>query len=81
MRKGYTRAELRQVSITELEELHDKCSEYGGRENLQTIRDELRHREQAKQTSTIRRLTWCMAILTMVITLTTIANVILWAIK
>ena len=80
MSRAHTWGELQSMTDAELIEEHDHHAKTAP-DYMATIRDELRHRELARQTSTIRRLTWCMASLTVTITFATIANVILWVLK
>jgi hypothetical protein len=78
MRVAGTWAELKALTEEELIAKHDACARNTS-EFLLTMRDELHHREQAKQTETVVRLTRIMAILTAVILAATILNVVLWA--
>lgn len=67
--------ELRGMSETELVELYDRK-----RQNvsigLNFVRQELALRQQERQSRTIVRLTWIIAALTLVVTITTVVNVV-----
>lgn len=73
MSRAHSWAELKAMTKAELVGEHDRHTQVAS-DYLITIRDELRHREGAKQT-------WVMLWMTVVITTATIANVILWALE
>jgi len=77
MHTGMAWAELKKKSDSDLVALHDECARGTG-EFLLTLRDELRHRDSARQTKTMVRLSREMVAMTVLILLATIANVVLW---
>jgi len=70
---AHTYSELKGLTWHEVVEEHDNAAKgCGSRDWLALLRDELRHRQHIRYT---RAITW----LTIVITVATIFNVVLWA--
>jgi len=80
MGKAHKWAELKELTEADLIKEHDQHAKTAP-DYMATIRDELRHREQTRQTAAMVVLSKRIAYMTLIITAATIANVILWALK